>query len=121
MTDHIGAQYPQPDPRGWLVFDGLPDDLQRAEDATQTADYERAQAHIDATLRAQGIRRVYSFDQYHGRKVWAILRPATPTERILLEHLGYTLPDTLETRVQSLTETARRRTWPQLETTTEGN
>jgi hypothetical protein len=36
----VGPQYDQPDPRGWLVFHGLPDDLQRAEAARQAADVD---------------------------------------------------------------------------------
>lgn len=109
MTDSIGAQRVG-DRRGWLVFEYLPDDLQRAEDATQAADFDR---------RASGqVRRTSEFDPYHGRRVWGYTRPATDTERALLEHLGYTLPAELETRVQFITETLRRRRWPQLENTT---
>lgn len=103
MTE-IGAQYAQPDPRGWLVFHGLPDDLQRAEDSTQHADY----------FRAQGTRTFpLTFDRT--ARVWYIERPATDAERTLLQHLGYELPDVLKTRVDFATETLRRRTWPQLE------
>ncbi|QFS93541.1 hypothetical protein FIV07_22510 [Mycobacterium sp. THAF192] len=115
MTDTIGAQRID-DRRGWLVFEQLPDDLQRAEDATQAADFGRRDAAITDPLRELGVRRVYEFDPFHGYKVWVIYRPATATERTLLEHLGYELPDELETRVQHITETLRRRTWPALET-----
>lgn len=94
MSDNeIGPQKPQPDPRGILVFDWLPPDLQNAEDSTQDCDITRA-------------RR-----DYWGQ--WS--RPATPTERTLLEHLGYVLPTDLRTRVQYLTEGVRHRSWPQLE------
>jgi hypothetical protein len=103
MTDQIGAQYPQPDPRGWLVFDSLPAELQRAEDATQHADYSRA----------DGYGAPLQHDWESG--IWFFERPATDTERTLLQHLGYTLPDKLTTRVDYATETLRRRTWPQLE------
>jgi hypothetical protein len=92
-------QLPQPDPRGELVFDALPDELQAAEDATAAADHERA--HADS-----------------GRSIGPILhstRPATPTERILLAHLGYTVPDQLTTVVSYYTTGVRNRTWPQLE------
>ena len=45
MTDTIGPQFVRAaagtDPRGWLVFESLPTDLSRAEDATQAADRER--------------------------------------------------------------------------------
>ncbi|MBB5162486.1 hypothetical protein [Mycobacterium sp. AZCC_0083] len=105
MTDTIGAQYPQPDPRGWLVFHGLPDDLQRAEDSTQHADYLRQLGGI-------GIGRQWDGDV----RVWYFERPVTDAERTLLTHLGYTLPDVLKTRVDYASETLRRRTWPQLET-----
>ncbi|QRY53387.1 hypothetical protein [Mycolicibacterium septicum] len=94
MADNdIGAQLPQPDPRGWLVFDHLPKDLQDAEDARQDADATRAR-----------------------RDHWGVWsRPATVTEQLLLEHLGYELPANLATRVQYLTDGVRRRTWPALE------
>ena len=94
MTDAIGNQLPQPDPRGWLTFESLPDDLQRAEDSTAAADFDR--------------RRF-------GR---TIQRPATAAERTLLEHLGYEVPDPLTTQVRYLTESVRNRSWPALE---EGN
>jgi hypothetical protein len=102
----VGPQYPQPDPRGWLVFEHLPDELQRAEDATQNADYGRADGLV-AGVRLQWDREA---------RVWYFERPATDAERTLLQHLGYTLPSTLTTRVDYATETLRCRTWPQLET-----
>ncbi|CAM2885091.1 hypothetical protein BST27_08195 [Mycobacterium intermedium] len=92
----IGPQVPN-DPRGWLVFESLPPELQRAEDATQYHDFQRHG-------RPQRI---------DGKWVW--VRPATATERELLEHLGFELPDELETHVEWKTETLRRRTWPALE------
>ena len=90
MTDSIGNQLPQPDPRGWLVFSSLPDDLQRAEDSTAAADFDR---------------RLFSR---------TIQRPATDTERLLLEHLGYPVPTELTTYVRYLTESVRHRSWPAL-------
>ena len=42
-------------------------------------------------------------------------RPATETERALLEHLGYDVPADLTPSSTSSTETLRRRRWPQLE------
>jgi hypothetical protein len=94
MTDTIGAQLPQPDPRGWLTFESLPDDLQRAEDSTAAADFD------------------------HRRFGRVIQRPATAAERTLLEHLGYEVPTPLTTHVRYLTESVRNRRWPALE---EGN
>lgn len=103
----IGAQYDQPDPRGILVFHGLPDDLQRAEDATQAHDYGSAgwTQHWDNEI-----------------KQWYAERPATDAERTLLAHLYGTIPDVLATRVQWVTDSIRRRTWPALDNATlEGN
>ncbi|AYE95715.1 hypothetical protein C0J29_13780 [Mycobacterium paragordonae] len=93
MSDNgIGVQIPDPY-RGWLVFDHLPDELQRAEDATL--------AHDNQDER--NAARCYS-------------RPATETERTLLAHLGWNLPDDLTTHVDRITPSVRRRRWPQLET-----
>ena len=81
------------DPRGWLVFDApLPSDLQRAEDATQAADF------------ARWTYRPRCFD-----------RPATDTERALLEHLGYTVPAELTTQVSYRSKSTRHRSWPVLQ------
>lgn len=81
------------DVRGWLTFvKPLPDPLQNAEDSTLTAD----------------------FDSRHRNRT----RPATATERALLAHLGYALPDELVTVINYVTVTIRRRTWPQLEAQT---
>ena len=115
MPNDIGPQRVG-DRRGWLLFEYLPDDLQRSEDATQARDFSLREASIGRTLRAQGVRGAYEYDAFHGHSVWAVYRPATDAERTLLAHLGYELPDELETRVQFITETLRRRTWPQLET-----
>lgn len=87
----IGAHHPH-DPRGPLVFDSLPPEIQRAEQQTQFADYERR--HWRASLPEE--------------------RPATSAERLLLEHLGYTVPNDLTTCVRWLSNGVRRRTWPQL-------
>ncbi len=84
-------QLPQPDPRGWLALRYLPDDLQKAEDAT--ADNDRAQ------MRPRGFTRV-----------------ATQAERILLTHLGYgPLPEQLATKVTWPSHSVRCRRFPQLE------
>jgi hypothetical protein len=103
----IGEQYPQPDPRGWLVFHGLPDDLQRAEDATQAHDFHCApiDQHWDSDARQ-----------------WYAERDATAAEKTLLAHLGHTIPAAgdngypLQTRVSYVTETLRCRRWLALET-----
>jgi hypothetical protein len=94
MIPGVGAQFPQPDPRGWLIFETLPADLQTAEDARAVADYDRAH------------------EGYSGR----FTRSATATERALLAHLGHTVPDELTTYVEYPTEGIRRRYWPALET-----
>jgi len=87
-------QLPQPDPRGWLALRYLPDDLRRAEDATQAA------------------------DRQHPRYFVGFVRPATPAERTLLTYLGHTLPEELTTVVRWVTTGCRNRRWPALE---EGN
>jgi hypothetical protein len=93
-SSEMGSQKPQPDPRGWLVFDRLPNDLQRSEDSRSDADitYQRTR-------------------NWGGP--WS--RSATQTERVLLEHLGFELPADLKTRVHYLTPGVRHRSWPQLE------
>ena len=91
-------QLPQPDPRGWLVFNRLPDDLQSAEDSTAAADHERHHPRYDP----------WSPPILHTE------RPATPTERALLTHLGYTVPAVLTTVVTYRSTGVRNRTWPQL-------
>jgi len=92
MTDAIGPQMRQSDPRGWLVFEWLPTDLQNAEDTTALADHARA------TEAGIGV----------------FTRPATPTERALLKHLGFDLPNRLTTTVGFVTKGVRLRRWPQL-------
>lgn len=94
MTDVIGPQRVN-DRRGWLIFDHLPDDIRRHEDATLHNDSER------------------TGDDWYGPVTFN--RPATPTERELLAHLGYELPDALTTRVLFITRGIRNRRWPQLE------
>jgi hypothetical protein len=90
MPDTIGNQLPQPDPRGWLVFDApLSDELQRAEDATQHHDFCNGGDAAWHTGR----------DPVTGCWIDYFDRPATDTERTLLAHLGYGVPDTLTTRV----------------------
>lgn len=92
MTNGIGPQRPD-DRRGWLVFDGLPVDLQHAEDATLEADHARAVGEFAPTR---------------------FTRLATASERQLLEHLGHVLPDQLTTSVEWLSNGLRCRAWPQL-------
>ena len=81
------------DPRGVCVFEYLPDDLQRQEDSTAVADRDRA--------------RLF--------KPRGHTRPATAAEVALLGHLGYQVPDGLETVVSWPSRACRRRTWPALE------
>lgn len=93
--DDIGA-HRSDDRRGLLVFSDLPDELQAAEDSTQAADYDHVQDE-----NASGDT--------------AFTRPATTTEVLLLEHLGYVVPDDLTTHVRWLTPGLRRREWPTLD------
>jgi hypothetical protein len=87
------------DPRGWLAFAApLPDYLQRAEDSTAVNDRDAARL-----LNPRGRTRA-----------------ATPTEVALLQHLGYQVPDGLETVVSWPSRACRRRTWPELENQTVG-
>lgn len=81
------------DPRGWLVFESLPDALQAAEDSTQAND------HHTMWLAETPIRT----------------RPSTTAERQLLAHLGYTVTDDLLTRVEWLSNGVRNRRWLALE------
>ena len=94
----VGPQLAQPDPRGWLVFGWLPENLQKAEDATQFADYERFRERASGDALGRG----------------AFHRAATSTERQLLQHLGYELPEHVHTYVTYLTNGVRHRYWPQL-------
>lgn len=111
MSDTIGPQIIDTW-RGWLRFEYLPDDLQRAEDSTQAFDFGQAQ-------RCCGVSRFYDSETC----VWFYVRAATDAEQTLLAHLGYAIPAEgddgypLETRVEWQTETLRKRRWPALETT----
>ena len=132
------------DPRGILVFEYLPDDLQRAEDSTQAADRERRLgcglfgSYVELKPTPGGGMRVR--DTETGRLVpdgvelrdeaaaagllrigwhdWhGFIRDATDAERALLEHLGHTdLPELLYTHIDFKTGTVRNRSWPQLPT-----
>ena len=106
LPDRLGPD----DPRGPLTFASpLPAEIQNAEDSTAAADHDR--------VHALGVR---------------FQRPATLTERRLLEALGWTDaegnppgPETM-TSVRWLSHGVRRREWPTLyppiepTTTTEG-
>ncbi|MGV0873492.1 hypothetical protein [Mycolicibacterium sp. XJ879] len=97
------------DPRGILVFEWLPPDLQNAEDSTLAADSER--------LREINANR--------GAALTYFLRPATAAERTLLAHLAsergieLELPAQLKTAVHWASAGVRARFWPQLQTITE--
>jgi hypothetical protein len=96
MANNIGAHRPD-DWRGWLNFDGLPDEIQRAEDSTLASDHHRI-GEEDTPLPFE------------------FVRPATATERILLGHLGFDdLPDGLTTTVRWLSFGLRNRRWLALE------
>lgn len=85
---------PPGDIRGWLAINNLPPECQRAEDATAMADRERSR-----TRSPRG----------HERE-------ATPTERTLLAHIGFSeLPEQLITKITWPSRSVRRRTWAQLE------
>lgn len=109
MADTIGPQVIDTW-RGWLVFEYLPDDLQRAEDSTQEHDFQWAWKNQHWDNESQS---------------WYAQRDATDAEITLLQHLGYAPPAEgdenypLQTRVSYVTQTLRRRTWPALETTTD--
>jgi hypothetical protein len=96
--DTIGPQHARAaagtDPRGQLVFEWLPDNLQRQEDSTLVADRDKARL-----FKPRGHTRA-----------------ATAAEVELLQHLGYQVPDGLETTVSWPSRACRRRTWPALET-----
>lgn len=113
------------DPRGWLVFTALPDDLQNAEDSTAAADAER---HRSGTYNEAAVWGIDDPDELaaarsRAQKVLAqaglgwpsFPRPATPTERALLAHLGYQLPDELFAVVTYYATGVRNRRFPQLE------
>ena len=93
----LPPRHPADDPRGVLTFRApLPDDLQRAEDATAAADVDRA--------RAVGPR---------------FRRPATPTEVGLLAAVGFVDGGGEPPDVDLMTEvdvrgSIRRREWPDL-------
>lgn len=123
MTE-IGAHRPD-EKRGLLVFDGLPPDLQNAEDTTAAADLDRERNRSWWSLAVWGVDTTAEVDQSYqdatnaltraGWNGWGRLRPATTAERTLLTHLGYELPDTLYTVVRP--GPIRHRLWPQLENT----
>lgn len=106
--------------RGWLAFTELPPALQRAEDSTLAADRARWD---DGWSTGRGlvwkrIKTVVPGIQRQGVEpaaTWVRVfdRAATDTERMLLEHLGYELPDDLTTRV-TFFAAVRNRRWPQL-------
>jgi hypothetical protein len=94
-VDTIGAHRPD-DPRGWLLFESLPIDLQNAEDSRLGADRQRVR------------------DNDHSAS--SFTREATDTERLLLSHLGYAVPTgPLTTYVRWLSPGVRQRRWPALE------
>ena len=91
----VGPQLPQPDPRGWLVFAFLPDDVAAQEDSTQAADFERG---LDRYWRA--------FD-----------REVTAAEKQLLVHIGHPVTSGVLTSVSFPYAGIRCRRWIALEQT----
>lgn len=92
LLDGIGEHYGWDDVRGWLTFSALGDELQRQMDQTQNADYERR----------------------HWRPSVTRTRPATDAEKLLLEHLGFDVPDDLQTVVRYPSGGIRRLEFPAL-------
>ena len=122
MTTIPGVGEPLQDngARGWLALTSLPDDLQNAEDSTLAADRSRwddgwstGRGMVWKRIKTvvPGIRREGVEPEPQWVRVFD--RPATETERMLLEHLGYELPDDLVTRV-TFFAAVRNRRWPQL-------
>ena len=101
------------DRRGWLALRGLPDELRRAEDSTGENDMYGPR-RVGA-WPATGSPEAWAAERTHTHKYAKFTRDATPTEKLLLAHLGYEVPDDLQTRVEFISRTVRRRTWPQLE------
>lgn len=120
MIPDVGEPLQDNGARGWLAFTSLPDDLQNAEDSTLAADRSRwddgwstGRGLVWKRIKTvvPGIRR----EGVEPTPTWVRVfdRPATDTERMLLAHLGYELPDDLTTRV-TLFAAVRNRRWPQL-------
>lgn len=92
VIEGVGEHFGWQDARGWLTFSALPDELQRRMDESANADYERR----------------------HWRPSVARTRPATSAERLLLAHLGFTVPSDLETVVRYPSGGIRRLEFPAL-------
>lgn len=88
----VGEHFGWDDPRGWLTFHRLPDELQRQMDQTANADHERR-----------------SWRPSVPRK-----RPATDAEKLLLTHLGFNVPSDLVTVVRYPSGGIRHLGWPAL-------
>ncbi len=105
------------DVRGWLIWDSaLPDELQRREDQTQSADYERrGLRRVDPEVwrRAVQFKAADNFRGFTATSGWE--RPTTAAERALLIYLGFTVPAGAVTFVSYPSGGIRRREWPQLQ------
>ncbi|MCV7316317.1 hypothetical protein H7J77_12300 [Mycolicibacillus parakoreensis] len=128
MSDLDGVtQLDQPDPRGILALRNLPDDLQAAEDSTQSADFVR---ELNWQWWQPGTWSVGTYDDVRQAEDAALnvlravgftpawsdrLRPATDAERTLLAYLDYELPDELYTVVSFPSPGVRCRRFPQIE------
>ena len=116
------------DPRGILAFSApLPDALQKAEDSTQAADFDRYRTGLSHyyrdfkpdrdTVAARDDAQAAGAQRIHWTSWYSYLRDATDTERALLAHLGYDVPAAsalFYTRVTFFTTGVRNRTWPAL-------
>lgn len=113
----VGPQHPKAadgtDPRGWLVFEFLPAELQRREDSRANLDREQF-GHVwspwlyDAPREGNVVHVILRSNCYRS------VRFATATEAALLAHLGKTVPDDLRT-VVDFSRGVRNRRWPELE------
>lgn len=107
-------QLPQPNPRGILALTGLEERLQAAEDARAVAD-KNVHTVLRSFTRIPGHRLAQLHSAQDGKPLTAFTRPATDTERHLLNTLGYELPEELTTAVHYRNSATRFRWWPQLE------
>lgn len=94
-------QLTQPDPRGILALQHLDPVDKRAEEATQAADKQR-----EPSTRA--------YSHQHGRVLDAHKRPITPTERKLLQALGYDTTGIEHTYVTWISPGVRYRYWKEI-------
>lgn len=96
-------------PAGPLTYQHTPTcPHQASEDATKHADHQRLNGREAPPLPDPE----HATNPNHPRGGYT--RPATPTERTLLQSQGHTLPEDLLTHLRQLTPTTIQRTWPAL-------